>query len=234
MLIINRKRFNLGLFMTVSFLIILFVMFMPLFDGHNAFVAADRLFNSISKASSDYTAGLAPLVDSQRDKQVVLTPKLDAADSQALESMLNKVGIPAAIASESLTVTTGFGALLDQVIQESRLMFNNRGEEIEQTYGMPPLKAAYLWWKLLKATEKQFKDEKDFKSAAVVAEVNSKALEVAYNYYGIEPQPARQHAGILTFSLIFYVVYTLWWGYAIFFLAEGVGLAMTKGAKKEV
>jgi hypothetical protein len=34
---------------------------------------------------------------------------------------------------------------------------------------------------------------------------------------------------------VFYVVYTLWWGFAIFFIFEGIGLSMTKAkVKKEV
>jgi hypothetical protein len=34
--------------------------------------------------------------------------------------------------------------------------------------------------------------------------------------------------------LIFYVVYTLWYGFAIFELFEGIGLTMKKSAKQEV
>jgi hypothetical protein len=30
------------------------------------------------------------------------------------------------------------------------------------------------------------------------------------------------------------VVYTLWWGFAVFYLFEGVGLQLTAGKKKEV
>jgi hypothetical protein len=40
-------------------------------------------------------------------------------------------------------------------------------------------------------------------------------------------------AGILSFSLIFYVIYTLWWGIAVLFMFEGIGLEMKKGHKKE-
>jgi hypothetical protein len=38
----------------------------------------------------------------------------------------------------------------------------------------------------------------------------------------------------MTGLLVFYVLYSLWWGFALMFLVEGMGLTMTKkGAKKE-
>jgi hypothetical protein len=39
----------------------------------------------------------------------------------------------------------------------------------------------------------------------------------------------------MTGLLLFYVMYTMWWGFAIFFLFEGFGLTMKKSKiKKEV
>ena len=67
-----------------------------------------------------------------------------------------------------------------------------------------------------------------------MSEVIKKGVEVAFNFYGIEPQSVVSKAGILSFALVFYVIYTLWWGVAIFFLFEGFGLQMKAGAKKEV
>jgi len=72
-----------------------------------------------------------------------------------------------------------------------------------------------------------------FKEAAFVDTILKKAVEVSYNFFKIVPESAVSKAGILGFSLVFYVVYTLWWGIAIFFLFEGIGLQMTAGAKKE-
>jgi len=59
-------------------------------------------------------------------------------------------------------------------------------------------------------------------------------IEAAYNFYRIEPVKVSERAGTLTGLLVFYVLYTLWWGFALTFLVEGMGLTMTKkGAKKE-
>jgi hypothetical protein len=45
----------------------------------------------------------------------------------------------------------------------------------------------------------------------------------------------RDYAGMLTFMLVFYVAYTMWYGYGIFELFAGMGLGMGKPvSKKEV
>ncbi len=82
--------------------------------------------------------------------------------------------------------------------------------------------------------DKDLKRQKQFKEAALLGDVVKKGVEVAYNFAKIEPESASSRMGILSFSLVFYVVYTLWWGLAIMFLFEGIGLEMKAGAKKEV
>jgi hypothetical protein len=51
-------------------------------------------------------------------------------------------------------------------------------------------------------------------------------VEPAYNYYGIEGQKISDRFGVVIFSLIFYVIYTLWYGFGIMYLFEGVGLKL--------
>jgi hypothetical protein len=70
------------------------------------------------------------------------------------------------------------------------------------------------------------KKQKKFEAATVVGLIQKKAVETAYNYYGIEPQKITDRFGIVSFSLIFYVVYTLWYGFAIMYMFEGWGLRL--------
>ena len=48
----NKKLFSKGLALLVSFLIVLVLIFMPIFNGQNALDTLDALFNSISKGSA--------------------------------------------------------------------------------------------------------------------------------------------------------------------------------------
>ena len=86
--------------------------------------------------------------------------------------------------------------------------------------------ALYLWWKAMKEMDKDLKRQKLFKEAAMPTLVKKKAVETAYNYFGIAPQSIGDKIGIVIFSLIFYVVYTLWYGFAIMYMFEGYGMQL--------
>ncbi len=73
---------------------------------------------------------------------------------------------------------------------------------------------------------KALKAQKMFEEADVVAMVTKKAIETAYNYFGIEAQKISDKYGIVIISLIFYVLFTLWYGFAILFMFEGWGLEL--------
>jgi hypothetical protein len=124
--------------------------------------------------------------------------------------------------------------LFQTALKDSEAMFQNQGSAVSGKYGLPEKEVLFVWWKTLNELDKDFKRQGRFKEAAAVSEVMKRGVEVGYNFYGIAPESASSRAGILTFSLLFYVVYTLWWGMAIFFLFEGLGLKMKAGAKKEV
>jgi hypothetical protein len=65
--------------------------------------------------------------------------------------------------------------------------------------------------------------------------VTKKAIEASYNFYGVNPKKVKDEVVLMTFLLVFYVAYTMWWGFAIFFIFEGIGLSMKKAkVKKEV
>lgn len=61
----------------------------------------------------------------------------------------------------------------------------------------------------------------------------SKGVEPSYNFFGITPMRVVDNIPLVAGFLIFYVIYTMWYGFAIFELFEGIGLTMKKSAKKE-
>ena len=81
--------------------------------------------------------------------------------------------------------------------------------------------------------EKQMKKDKNIEMAKIVSEVNKKGIEPGYNFYKIDANKVIDHAGMLSGLLVFYVFYTLWWGYAIFYLFDGIGLTMKKAKVKK-
>ena len=235
MLVHSKKEFVRGIIMTLSFLIILVLMFSPLFSGKNAFETADIFFNSIAKGSTYYIQGLLKQADARGGGLVEVSMKFSDRETAAkVGKLFSNAGATVTPAEAQLKVTGDLGKISKAALQDSDAMFHNRGKVIADKYGLPEREALFLWWTAFKEMEKDLKRQRKFDEAAWLAVVSKKGLEVGYNFYQIEPQKASDTAGMLSFSLIFYVAYTMWWGFAILFLFEGLGLEMKPGAKKEV
>jgi len=235
MLVKNKGAFAKGILLAVSFLIVLFIMFLPLFNGENALKAADRLFNSISKGSTNFIPDLVKKNKAYEAVAFEATVKFQRpAILEQARKLLTLAGAQATAEGEQLKIKGSLGAVLAAALKDSEAMFNNRDSELQTRYGFSGREALYVWWTIFKGLDLDLKKQGKFKEASFVGDVVKKGIEVGYNYFGIVPESARSKAGILTFALVFYVVYTLWWGIAVLFLFEGIGLEMKAGAKKEM
>jgi hypothetical protein len=235
MLIRHNKEFIKGLLLAVTFLIILIIMFTDNFGGENAFKAADRLFNSISKGSTYYIGDL--LKKTQPFNETSFEAGLKFKDQDSSEKaikLLSSAGAKTFVEGAQVKVTGNLGQILTSTLKDSDAMFYNRDSDLVSRYGFPGPAVMKTWHSVLKELDKDLKKQSKFKEAAFVGDVIKKGVEVSYNYFKIQPEDARSKIGILSFALVFYVIYTLWWGIAIFFLFEGIGLQMTAGAKKEM
>ncbi len=235
MLIRHKKEFGIGLILAVTFLIILIFMFTDNFGGENAFKAADRLFNSISKGSTYYIGDLQKKTQAFNGSTFDAVLKFKDQDStEKAGKLLSSAGANLTPDGSQLKVGGDLGQILTASLKDSDSMFYNRESQVSSRYGFPGEAVLKTWHTTLKELDKDLKRQKKFKEATIVGDVVKKGVEVGYNFFKIEPQSATSKMGILTFALIFYVVYTLWWGIAIFFLFEGIGLQMTAGSKKEM
>jgi hypothetical protein len=231
----NSKAFTIGVLLSLTFFVVLFAMFMPWYGGENALKAADRLFNSISKASTDYIPGLQKKVQQYAGTVVNLNLRFKDADAaQKAAKLLTAAGAQAVAEGAQLKTSGDLGKILGAALTDASLLYHNQDAELSAKYQIPAREAGLVWWNALKDADRDLKGQTKFKEAAFVADVVKKGVEVGYNYYGIAPQSAASNWGILSGSLIFYVIYTLWWGIAVLFLFEGIGLEMKAGKKKEV
>jgi len=236
MLVKDKGSFAKGVLLAITFLVVLVIMFLPYFGhGENALRAADRLFNSIAKGSTNY------IPDMLKKNKAFEGVKFDVAmkfkDQQAAQQaskLLTSAGATAKEEAGQLKVAGDLGAVIAASLKDSEAMFNNRDAELQTKYGFPGREALYTWWSAFKEMDKDLKKQAKFKEAAFLGDVVKKGVEVGYNFFKIEPESASSKAGILSFSLIFYVIYTLWWGIAVLYIFEGIGLQMKAGAKKEV
>jgi hypothetical protein len=235
MLIREKKHFIWGTLLAVSFAGVFAGIFSPVFGGQNALQAADRLFNSIAKGSTYYIPGLLEqnerYLDTSFEADITLQEPEIAATAKVL---LTRAGVGVTVTDGNLRLIGYLGQLLHAALQDADAMFNNQERLLAEKYRSGGREVLFVWWKVLTNLEKSLKRQKQFPEAAFVSDVIKRAVEVGYNFSAIEPEKASTKGAILSFSLVFYVVYTLWWGLAIFFLFEGIGLRMEAGTKKEV
>lgn len=236
MLVKDKRSFIKGALLAITFLIVLIIMFLPYFgEGENALRAADRLFNSIAKGSTNYFPDLLKKNKAFEGTAFDVTLKFkDQQTAQQASKLFTSAGAKGKEEGAQLKVSGDLGVVMAAALKDSGAMFNNRDSELQTKYGIPGRDALYVWWSALKEMDKDLKKQTKFKEAAFLGDVVKKGVEVGYNFFKIQPESASSKAGILSFSLIFYVIYTLWWGIAVLFLFEGFGLQMKAGAKKEV
>ncbi len=53
-------------------------------------------------------------------------------------------------------------------------------------YGYSGKQVLFNWWTAFKSMDKDLTEQKSFKQAKTIATIQTKALEPAYNYYGVE------------------------------------------------
>jgi len=224
----SPKHFFGGVALMVAFAIVLVAMFLPIFDGRNALDYMDSLFNSVSKGSAYYVADLKAEAEDQRGNAVAVRLAV-ASETQARQTaeLFRAGGATVKVAEAELRVSGDLGGILGRCLQDSDEMFANAGAGVRDRYGYEERRVLFNWWTALKAMDEDLKRQNRFAEAAFVVKVREKAVECAYNYYGIEPWKVSDKIGVVLFSLVFYVVYTVWYGYAIILTLDGWGLKLS-------
>ena len=226
-MIASKKEFYGGFTLLVAFFVILFIIFSPIFKGQNGMEYMDDLYNSISKGSANYIPKVKEETDTFKGNTVNIALKMaDENQAQLTAALFTNAGATAEVSGIQLDVSGDLGNILANCLEDSKSMYNNDGTTVSSKYGYNERRVLYNWHTALKAADKDLKKQKLFKEAKVVALVIKKVVETSYNYYTIEPQKITDRMGIVIFSLVFYVVYTLWYGFAILFMFEGWGLRL--------
>jgi hypothetical protein len=226
-MIAHKKEFYGGAGMMVVFAVVLIIIFSPVFKGQNALEYLDALYNSISKGSAYYIPKVKQEVDKFSGNSVSVTLAM-ANEEQAKQTALlfMKGDALVNVSGTELKVTGDLAKILNNCLADADDMYNNLGNKVSSKYGYDEKRVLYNWWKASKAVDKDLKKQKLFTEAKVVASVIKKAVETSYNYYKIESQKISDRLGVVLFSLIFYVAYTLWYGFSIMFMFEGWGMRL--------
>lgn len=252
----HKGHLGIGIVLAISFWVVLFLVFSPIFpkttDGkpQNGLEWADELFNELAKGSSYFIPKVQKSNEKFMGRMFAVTIKMDKpedkpGDAEKRAERASKLFTinPAAkveVKGSELKIEGDLGLVLKAALEDSDAMFKNEGDKIKVKYAeamaTDDVKQMYRqWYNVLPKIDKAFKKEKMIEEAKIVSDVTKKAVEASYNFYGVNPKKVKDEAGLMTFLLVFYVAYTMWWGFAIFFIFEGIGLNMSKAkVKKEV
>jgi len=252
----QKKHMTYGVLLGISFIVVLILIFSPIFpkttegEPQNGLQWADEMFNSLAKGSSYFIPKVAKSNEEFMGKMFTVSIKMDKSDDKpgdgekraerASKLFTVNEGAKVEVNGAELKIEGDLGKVLAAALRDSETMYRNEGEKIKALYGTvmkteDEKQMFRQWWNVLDKINKQLVIEKKVPEAKIVSTVMKKAVEAAYNFYKVEAVKVKEKAGLMIFLLVFYVVYTMWWGFAIFFTFEGIGLSMTKAkVKKEV
>jgi hypothetical protein len=238
MLIRNKGKTVVGLLLGMSFFVVLALIFAPIFKGKSGLELSDRLFNRLAKGSSYFIPSLSSRLKEFEGQELSVSVEMESAEQAAQARMILSKAVPDTTAQGAvLNVKGNLGKLLGAALQDCKAMYLNNGDELKEKYGMDGKEAMVIWYSALNGVAKELQKSKNTNIAQskMILAVVTEGIEPAYNFYGIQPERVSHWAGITTFLLVFYLIYTIWWGFGIFFLFEGCGFAMTKArVKREI
>jgi len=251
-----KKHMGVGILLAISFWVVLFLMFSPIFpktaagQPQNGLQWADEMFNELAKGSSYFIPKVAKGNEKFMGKMFAVSidvskPEDKPGDGEQRAARASKLftvnpGAKVEVSGAQLKIEGDLGLVMKAALDDADVMFKNEGDKIKAKYaaemGTDDVKQMFRQWNnVLPKIDKAFKKEKMIEEAKIVSDVTKKAIEASYNFYGVEAVKVKDKAGLMTFLLVFYVAYTMWWGFAIFFIFEGIGLTMSKAKhKKEV
>lgn len=226
----KKKAMTIGVMLAVSFWGLFALIFSPIFgDGKNGLVFSDDLFNKLSKGSSYFIPAVAKNNEKFIGKNISTVIKMEKPEQvEKAVKVLTTAGAQTEVAGSDIKLSADLGAVVETALKDSDYMFKNDGKAVSGKYGFDEKEVMVTWWNIMKVLDKQLKKEGKIEEAKIVSDTMKKAVETSHNFYGIEAQKVTDKAALMTGLLIFYVIYTMWWGFAIYYMFEGIGLSMSK------
>lgn len=238
MIIHNKTQFVQGAILLASFALIFWIIISPVFPGQQnrkltGLEYADEVFNQLSKGSSYFIPAVRGSIEKFPEALVTLQVYTQSQEeTMIMKELLEKAHTPLIeIGRDKIIFESQLGQILSAATSDANFLFNNNGEAITKKYGLEPLKVSSAWWHLLNPCIKELQKQHKIKEAQLVDEVVRKAIEPGNNFYGIESASVLDHIWLISSLLIFYIIYTLWYGTGIYKLFEGLGFISVKNSE---
>jgi len=226
-MIVHKKEFTIGVVMLAAFIVVLIIVFSPVFNGKNGLEYLDDLYNSISKGSAYFIPKIKEETAKYSGYPISVFLEMETRENAEQSALLfMKSGAMIAVSGTELKIEGDLGGILSNCLADADSMYHNDGKAISEKYGYDEKQVLFNWWNALKKTNKALTKQESFDAAKAVTQVLEKSVETSYNYYRVQPQKISERVGIVAFSLVFYVIYTVWYGFSIMYIFTGIGLKL--------
>lgn len=234
-MIVNKKQFTIGLVMAISFAIVFAIVMSPVMGGKTVIQVADNLFNSLTKGSTDYIQSCQK--DAAKFEGVTFDGTVSLKSQEEVDrftKIYTAAGVKVEATDTKVKFSGDLGKMTKAALADADAVFKNDDARVNAKYGLSGKEALYYWWNGINTLNTKYKVEGKASEMSFVNKVETKALEPAYNFEGIQAVKVADSAGITTFMLVFYIIYTVWYGFAIMYIFEGLGIiASSHGEKAE-
>jgi len=230
-----KKELGLGILLTLTFLSLLSAMAMPLWEGKTFLAFADQTFNGLSKGSSNFIPEVREESEAYVGKTFNAVINMDSTERAERSALLyEKAGADVKVDGTNLEISGDLGVIFLSSLDDAEALFNNNDQTLAAKYGYDGKEVMYNWWMSLTRLSKYFEAQREFETSLYIGhELLTRGIEPAYNYHGVEAMNVANFVMLLAGFLGFYIIYTVLWGFAIYFNFEGIGLRMEKSKKKE-
>lgn len=235
MAIAHKKPFFRGLLLLLSFAVMLILILLPLIPGRDGekltgLEYADEVFNELSKGSSYFIPQAEKAAQSMMGKSIYLVAPLSSErQAEMAHTILTEAKIPQiTVEGDKVAFRGDLGSILLAAVHDSDLMYHNNGQAIQERYGkVDPLEITATWWHLLNPSIRELQKQNLIAEAAAVDQVIRRAIEPGNNFYGIPAEEVSGNIWLLCGLLLFYICYTIWYGFGIYEIFDGLGLMGT-------
>lgn len=226
-----------GAAMLISFGLLIFVMTLPIFRDEQgqpiySLHYSDMIFNELSKGSSWFIPEVRARIAALGKREISLKiPLSNAAERELAARLLTTAGADAQV-NGAVAFHGNLAAILHSATEDAEHLYNNDGAAVSARYGgAAPLQVASAWWHLLNAAMRQMQKAGDLACARAIAAVLDKAIEPGNNFYGMKAVKVADNFMPICGLLAFYVIYAVWYGFALYYIFQGLGLI--HAAKKD-
>jgi hypothetical protein len=234
MFVQKKKKFLYGLFGLFTFFMVLSFWFFPILGHQTGLQRADHLFNQLAKNSADSMPLVSKRVEKLRGVTVDLSidPRWPDAD-QALAKIIMANGMSAGLLGDGRVRIKGdLASLCTVAATDADLLFKGKEEGLQNKYGLSGKEVIHYWWTAFDDLIRRYIQLNRPAEADLAKFMTTRILEPSYNFAGIESKNISENVGLVAFLLLFYIFYTVWYGFSIMYLFEGFGIEATKGREK--